>query len=132
MTEKVIQMSSCRSVLVQKCFFPGEVCQLSGSTRRAPPYSTIGLAHQNRTIAIASGFRVDGVKSPEILEKERVSGTEIAARNRKSLATVHRTHKLQCSIALSSVRNRWRFLGSAMGIAIANRKNRCDFGALRP
>ena len=24
-----------------------------------------------------------------------------------------------------------RFLGSAMGIAIANRKNRCDFGALR-
>ena len=23
-----------------------------------------------------------------------------------------------------------RFLGSAMGIAIANRKNRCDFGAL--
>ena len=24
-----------------------------------------------------------------------------------------------------------RFLGSVMGIAIANRKNRCDFGALR-
>ena len=28
------------------------------------------LAHQNRTIAIASDFRVDGAKSPEILQKE--------------------------------------------------------------
>ena len=28
------------------------------------------LAHQNRTIAIASDFRVDGAKSPEIPQKE--------------------------------------------------------------
>ena len=28
------------------------------------------LAHQNRTIAIASDFRVDGAKSPEILQKK--------------------------------------------------------------
>ena len=32
---------------------------------------------------------------------------------------------------LSCLGNRYRFLGSAMGIAIANRKYRCDFGALR-
>ena len=89
------------------------------------------LAHQNRTIAIASDFRVDGAKSPEFLQKEWVLGLEIAARNRKSLATFHRTFKSQCSIALHCLRHRSRFLGSAMGIAIANRKNRCDLGALR-
>ena len=71
-------------------------------------------AHQNGTIAIASDFRVDGAKSPEIQQKEGVS-VSVAARNRKSLATFHRTLNL----------------GSAMGIAIANRKNRCDLGALR-
>ena len=64
---------------------------------------------------------------PEIPQKEGVLGSEIAARNRKSLATFHRTFKSQCSIALSCLRNRERFLGSAMGIAIANRKHRCDF-----
>ena len=32
------------------------------------------LAHQNRTIAIASDFRIDGAKSPEILQKEGVLG----------------------------------------------------------
>ena len=87
------------------------------------------LAHQNRTIAIASDFRVDGTKSPEIPQKEGVLDSEIAARNRRSLATFHRTLKSQCSIA-SLVSEIARFLGSAMGIAIANRKNRCDFGAL--
>ena len=45
------------------------------------------LAHQNRTIAIASDFRVDGAKSPEIPQKEGVLGSEIAAQNRTSLAT---------------------------------------------
>ena len=90
----------------------------------------LSLAHQNRTIAIASDFRVDGAKSPEIPQKEGVLGSEIAAQNRKSLATFHRTLKSQCNIAFSS-RKSLRFLGSAMGIAIANRKNRCDFGALR-
>ena len=29
-----------------------------------------GLAHQDRTIAIASDFRIDGAKSPEILQKK--------------------------------------------------------------
>ena len=55
------------------------------------------LLHQNRTIVIASDFRVDGAKSPEILQKEKVLGSEIAARNHKSLATFHRTLKSQCS-----------------------------------
>ena len=64
------------------------------------------LAHQNRTIAIASDLCVDGAKSPEISQKERVWGSEIAARNRKSLATFHRTLKSQCSIAFSCLRNR--------------------------
>ena len=43
-----------------------------------------GLAHQNRTIAIASAFRVDGIKLPEIPQKERVSGSEIASLNRNA------------------------------------------------
>ena len=37
------------------------------------------LVHQNRTITIASDFRVDGAKSPEIPQKEGVSGSKIAA-----------------------------------------------------
>ena len=37
------------------------------------------LAHQNRTIAIASDFRVDGAKSPEILQKEGVWCSAFAA-----------------------------------------------------
>ena len=57
-------------------------------------------------IAIASDFRVDGAKSPEIPQKEGVLGSEIAARNRKSLATFHRTLKSQCSIAFSCLGNR--------------------------
>ena len=67
--------------------------------------------HQNRTIAIASDLRVDGAKSPEILQKEGVLGSDIAARNRKSLATFQRTLKLQCSIALSCLGNRCDFWG---------------------
>ena len=88
------------------------------------------LAHQNRTIAIASDFHVDGAKSPEIPQKEGVLGSEIAARNRRSLATFHRTLNRNASM-LSLVSEIARFLGSAVGIAIANRKKRCDFGALR-
>ena len=64
------------------------------------------LAHQNRTIAIASDFRVDGGKSPEIPQKEGVLGSEIAARNRRSLATFHRTLKSQCIIAVACLGNR--------------------------
>ena len=72
---------------------------------------TLLLAHQNRTIAIASDLRVDGAKSPEILQKEGVLGPEIAAPNRKSLATFDRTLKSQCSIAFSSLGNRCDFWG---------------------
>ena len=64
------------------------------------------LAHQNRTIAIASDLRVDGAKSPEIPLKEGVLGSEIAARNRRSLATFHRTLKSHCIIAVSCLGNR--------------------------
>ena len=64
------------------------------------------LAHQNRTIAIASDFRVDGAKSPEIPQQEGVLGSEIAAPNRRSLATFHRTLKSQCIIAVSCFGNR--------------------------
>ena len=67
--------------------------------------SLLSLAHQNRTIAIASDFRVDGAKSPEIPQKEGVLGSEIAARNRRSLATFHRTLKSQCIIAVSCLGN---------------------------
>ena len=69
---------------------------------RPPPVEGGGmatLAHQNRTIAIASDFRINGAKSPEI--PQLLSGSEIAARNRKSLATFRRTLTSQCSIALS-------------------------------
>ena len=58
-----------------------------------------------------SDFRVDGAKSPEIPQKEGVLGSEIAARNRKSLATFHRTLKSQCSIAFSCLGNRCDFWG---------------------
>ena len=67
------------------------------------------LAHQNRIIAIASNFRVDGAKSPEILQK--ACAQKIAAWNRKSLATFHRTLKSQCSIAFSCLGNRCDFWG---------------------
>ena len=61
---------------------------------------------KHRTIAIASDFRIDGAKSPEILQKGGVSGSEIAARNRQSLTTFHRSLKSQCSIAVSCLGNR--------------------------
>ena len=64
------------------------------------------LAHQNRTITIASDLPVDGAKSPEILQEEWVLGSEIAARNRKSQATFHRTLKSQCSTAFSCLGDR--------------------------
>ena len=70
---------------------------------------SLDLAHQNRTIAIASDFRVDGAKSPEIPQKEGVLGLEIAAQNRRSLALFHRTLKSQRSIALSCLQNRSDF-----------------------
>ena len=88
------------------------------------------LAHQNRTIAIASDFRVDEAKSPEIPQNEgfwaQKLQLEIANRQRLSIAPLDRNATL-----FSLVSEIARFLGSAMGIAIANRKSRCDFRALR-
>ena len=69
------------------------------------------LAHENRTITIASDFRVDGATSPEILQKEGVLGPEIEARNHKSLATFYHTLKSQCIIAFSCLGNRCDFWG---------------------
>ena len=77
------------------------------------PHLNSSLAHQNRTIAIASDFRADGAKSPEIPQQEGVSASEIATRNRKSLATFHRTlnlalnrnSKSRKSLAISGVRD---------------------------
>ena len=66
---------------------------------------------QNRTIAIASDFRVEWAKSPEIPQKEGVLSPEIADRNRKSLATFNRTLKSQCNIAFSYLENRREFWG---------------------
>ena len=77
---------------------------LKGPNRHQRSY--LPLAHQNRTIAIASDFRVDGAKSPEIPQQEAVLGSEIAAQNRRSLATFHRTLKSQCIIAVSCLGNR--------------------------
>ena len=45
-------------------------------------------------------FRLDWAKSTEIHQKEGVSGSEIVARNRKSLATFHCTLKSQCNCTL--------------------------------
>ena len=81
-------------------------CHMKGTRTRNKWSAFLGLAHQNRTIAIASAFRVDGAKSREISQKEGVLGSEIAARNRKSLAIFHRTLNSQCSIALSYLGNR--------------------------
>ena len=66
------------------------------------------LAHQNRTIAIASDFRVDRAKLPELPQKEGVSGSEIATRNRKSLAAFHRALKSQCNIKVSEIASDFR------------------------
>ena len=89
------------------------------------------LPHQNRTIAIASDLRVDGATSPEIPQKEGVLGSEIAARNRRSLATFHRTLKSQCIIAVSCLGNR-AISGVRDGRRNRNHKNRGDYGALSP
>ena len=71
-----------------------------------PPRLGSDLLNQNRTIAIASDFRVDGAKSPAIPQKAGVLSSEIAVRNRKSLATFHRTLKSQRGIAFSCLGNR--------------------------
>ena len=88
------------------------------------------LEHQNRRIAIASDFRVDGARSPEIPQKEGVLGSDIAAPKSQITSDFpsHPQIAMQHCFLLS--RKSLRFLGSAMGTASANRKNHCDFGAL--
>ena len=82
------------------------ILRLKITQKNKPQKINITLAHQNRTIAIASDFRVGGAKSPEIPQQELVLGSEIAVRNRRSLATFHRTLKSQCIIAFSCLGNR--------------------------
>ena len=96
-----------------------------------PDLSLSAPKSHNRTIA--GDFRFDGAKSPEIPQKEEVlpMGSEIAARNRKSLATFHRTLKSQCSmIAFSCLGNRCDFWGplwaSQSQIAKKLLRFRCD------
>ena len=92
------------------------------------PRSHRVLANQNRKIAIASDFRVDGAKSAEIPQKEGVFSLGIAARKSlKSLATFHRTLKSQCSIAFSCFRNRCDFWGLRWASQSQNRKKSLRF-----
>ena len=72
--------------------------------------------------------KVDGARSPEIPQKEGVSGPEIAAQSRTSLATsitpLNRNAALLClasEITSEGVRDGHR----------NSQKNRCDFGVLR-
>ena len=58
------------------------------------------LAHQKRTIAIASDFRVDGAKWPEIPQKEWIRARKSQPKIAKSLATFHRTLTSQCKHCL--------------------------------
>ena len=88
-------MEECEKVLNRFCLLVVVLHFFSDSCLKK------NLAHQNRTIAIASDVRVDGAKSPEILQKEEVSGSEIATRNRKSLATFHRTLESQLCNAIA-------------------------------
>ena len=86
------------------------------------------IAHQNRTIAIAIDFRVDGAKSPGVPQKKgfgaQKSQPEIADRQRLSIAPLNRNAAL-----LSLVSEIAAISGVCDGHR--NRKNRCDFGALR-
>ena len=68
-----------------------------GSRSRGP---TRGNVHGAMRQMLALGH------SPR-LRDEGVSGSEIAALNRRSLATFHRTLKSQCSVALSCLANRY-------------------------
>ena len=104
-----------------------------GSGKSGPLWGLI-LAHQNRTIAVAGGFRVDQAKSPEIPQEEGFLGSEIAARKSQIASNFRSIAPLNCngSIAflyLSAIAR--DFWGLQWAIAIANRKNRCDFGAVR-
>ena len=56
----------------EPCGGPLEVLKEFDPSRRP----SLCFAHQNRTIAIASDFRVGGAKSPEISQKEGVSALD--------------------------------------------------------
>ena len=70
------------------------------------------LAHQNRTTAIASDFRIDGAKSLEIPQEEMVLGlrsrnskSQIASGSGLSIAPLNRNAKSPKSLAISGVRD---------------------------
>ena len=113
------------------------VNSLSGQPPKEPQQvlnkTSLSLARQNRTIAIASDFCVDGTKSPEIPQKEGVWGSKSAA-PKSQIASDFEVFPSHTQIATQHCslvsRKSLRVLGSTMGIAIANRKNRCNFGAL--
>ena len=92
------------------------------------------LAHQNRTKSIASDFHVDGAKWQKSCRKKgfglryRSPKSQIAGGDVPSHGGFAPLNAMQHCFLLS--RKSLRFQGSAMGIAIANRKNRCDFDAL--
>ena len=113
---------------VEESWYKTALLSPSESWTSALTKSVRFLAHQNRTFAIASDFRIDGAKSPEILQKEGVLGSEIAARNRKSPATFHRTLKNRNAALLSLLSEIAAISGVRDGHR--NRKNRCDFCAL--
>ena len=56
----------------------------------------MALAHQSRTIAIASDFRVDGAKSPEVPQNEVVWAQKLQPEiaKRLSIATINRNSAL--------------------------------------
>ena len=77
-------------------------------------------------MAIASDFRVDGAKSPEIPQEEGVSASEmIATQNRKSIATsiapLNRNAKSRKSLAISGVSDGYRNRKSQKVAAISVR-----------
>ena len=84
------------------------------------------LAHQNRTIAIASDFRVDGAKSPETERR----GFGLRNRSPKSQIARLSVALLNRNAALLSLVSEIAAI-SGVHDAHHNCRNRCNFGALR-
>ena len=80
----------------------------------------VALAHQ-----IAQSLAISALTEPNRQKSRRKKGFW-AQKSQPQIALLNRNAAL-----LSPVSEIARFLGSVMGIAIANRRNRCDFGALR-
>ena len=83
------------------------------------------LAHQNRTIAIASDSALTEPNRQKSRNMKGFWAQSIAARNRRSLATFHRTIKSQCIIAVSCLGNR------AISVVCDGHRNRKSQKSLR-